>query len=118
MLFKICNNILSINSNALLADSSQGSEELAKKFSETIGGVILSILNYVLLSLSALSVGFAIFCAIKMFMADNEEKRDSAKKRLIYTVVAVVVVVALFLILTYVRNNIDQWVPPFKTQTN
>lgn len=117
MLFKLCNNILSFKP-MLLADSSQGSEELAKKFSETIGGVILEIFNYILLGISALSVGFAVFCAIKMFMADNEEKRDNAKKRLIYTVVAVVIVVALFLILTYVRKNIDDWVPPFKTQTD
>ena len=55
------------------------------------------------------AVFWAIWCTIGFFRASDGDKRDAAKKKLIYSVVAVIVTVILIAILMFVKTNLPGW---------
>lgn len=71
--------------------------------------IIYDIIVYVFAIVGALASIWAIWCAICMMKANDKEKRDAAKKRLIYTVAGAVVTLMLCAILYFVKDNIVTW---------
>lgn len=106
MFFKICNNLL--NAKYSLLGSTEG--ELAKKFGDNFWNTALSISSWVLGFVGLLAGVWGIYCAAEMMRADTPEKKESAKKRLTYTICGVVIAVMLIIILLFVKENISKWV--------
>ena len=114
MLFKVCNSVLNSKFSMLASDTS----EEAKAFGEKFWSVAITIVSAIIAIAGAFSAIWGIMCAIKMMKADNNEKRDNAKKSVIYTIVGVVVAVMLILILLFVKKNLPNWIgdKPFQPQ--
>lgn len=71
---------------------------------DTFAGVLKSIVAPALIIVSAAGAIFAIVLGVKMAQADDQSKRDEAKKNLINVVIAVVCTV-LLIVLFYMFGN-------------
>ncbi len=107
MIFKVCSTIMSLNYN-LETSASTGQEE-AEKFQNTVVPILQALTTALCVVMGVAATLWAIWCAIGFFRAKDGEKRDEAKKKLVYSIVACVVVAILIVILVFVRKNIADW---------
>lgn len=107
MLFRFCNALLGLNYSMIGENSS---EIEADKITNTTLNVLNIMIPIICVVMGLVSVAWGLWCVIKFFRADDGEKRDTAKKTLIYSFVALVVVVVLCAILIYVKNMLPSWV--------
>lgn len=106
MLFRVCNSLLGLKFNML---GTEGGSAAAQDFQNTVLPILMDIITVLLGIIAASAALWAIWCAIKMWRADNQEKREAAKQKVIHTVAAVVIVVLLVIIMIFVKNNIHDW---------
>ena len=75
---------------------------------------ILNVLNDVLLPillvLAAVGTIYAIYLGVMLAKAENAEKREEAKKRIINVIVAIVITAALIFLMYLFSNNLDWFV--------
>lgn len=107
MIFKLCSALMSLNYN--LETSSSTGEEEAKNFQNTAVPLLQALTTALCVIMSVAVTIWAIWCAIGFFRAKDGEKRDEAKKKLVYSVVAVIVTALLIVILMFVKNNLPKW---------
>lgn len=93
---------------AMLAAGETTSED-PYKFVKQITGAIGQALFYVILVAASLGTIYAVFLGIQMARANNAEKREEAKKRIIYCVVGIGVAVVLIILLKLFVNNLGAW---------
>ena len=117
MLFRVCNALLGFRFN-MLGDPAAGETtgglgtEVIDKTGKTIVATIQTITTVILSIAAALAVIYAIYLAIIFFRADSAEKREEAKKRLIFALVGIVVCVAIILIVQFAVPEIVKLISP------
>lgn len=107
MLFKICNTMM--NYRYILATQTSDGNTEAQKFKETTLNILNTLIPIICGLMGLVAVLWGVWCAIGFFRASDGEKRDAAKKRLIYSLVAIIVSVILIAILIFVRSNLGTW---------
>ncbi len=107
MVFKICDTLMRYN--YLLDSQVSTGETEAKEFQNTTVNILTSIIISICGLMGLVSVFWAVWCTIGFFRAKDGEKRDEAKKKLVYSVVAVIVTALLIVILMFVKNNLPKW---------
>ena len=96
-LFGLANSLL--NKGALLATVAPEYEEGGSKYWVVqIANTLKSIVAPALIILSAVGAIYSIVLGVKMAQADDQSKRDEAKKNLINVIISVVAVILLIVI--------------------
>ena len=108
MIFKVCNTLMSFNT--ILATSTSTGDKEAEKFQNTAEPILSGLITAFCAIMGAVAAFWGVWCAIAFFRASNGEKREEAKKKLIYSIVACVVAVVLIVILLFVKKNLTRWV--------
>lgn len=107
MLFKVCNALMGMGFNML--GEAQKPEEIITNVGDRVKAIAATIINYIFAFAGLAAVVYAVYLAIVFFRADTAEKREEAKKRLIYAVLGVVVCVAVILIINFAIGSINAW---------
>lgn len=101
MLFRFCNALMGMNTN-MLGDAIGES-------SDAIVNVVNNVVTALLAIAGACVAIYAIVLAIQFFRADSAEKREEAKKRLIYAIIGLIAAVAIIFITRFVIGKIPEW---------
>lgn len=114
MLFKICNALMGLRFNMLGANESSSTGEkdasgIIQDAGSKVYSIVVNIIGWILTFAGVGIAIYAIYLAIVFFRADSAEKREEAKKRLIYAVIGVVAAIALVLIVKFVIGAIPGW---------
>ena len=109
MLFRFCNALMGMNTN-MLGDAISDS-------SKQIVNVINNVVTALLAIAGACVAIYAIVLAIQFFRADSAEKREEAKKRLIYAIIGLVAAVVIIVVTRFVLDNILTWTKTDSTTT-
>lgn len=107
MLFRICNALMGMNTN-MLGDVDTGDTVI----DDTANAVVKVVNNVVTAILAVAAAGIAIYAivlAIQFFRADSAEKREEAKKRLIYAIIGLVAAVVIIFAARFVIDKIPSW---------
>ena len=80
--------------------------------------VLQSVVAPILIVLGAVGVIYAIYLGVMLAKAENAEKREEAKKRIINVLVAIAITGALIFILYLFSNNLDWFVHFGQDQNN
>ena len=99
MLFKLCNKILNFNM--------LGETDIVGETGQKVYDVIKSIMTWVFTFAGIAVVAYAIYLAVVFFRADSADKREEAKKRLIFAVIGVVACILIIVVV--------QWLIPVLT---
>ena len=116
MLFKVCNALMGMGFNML--GEGQSAETIISSVGDKVKTIAATIINYIFAFAGLAAVVYAVYLAIVFFRADTAEKREEAKKRLIYAVLGVVVCIAVILIINFAISNINVWTGESLTKTN
>ncbi len=113
MLFRFCNALMGMNFS-MLGDETKtdtsASEGAIIDSAKQIKNILQTIIN-VILGLATLAVViYAIVLAVQFLRADSAEKREEAKKRLIYAIIGLVAAVVVIVVVNFVASNILDWV--------
>ena len=111
--------------NALLKAWGEGTDyENRAKYLEAAGfawlenllSALESIVGPILIVVGAVGVIYAIYLGVMLAKAENAEKREESKKRIINVVIAIAITAALIFLMYLFSNNID-WVMSLEEKT-
>lgn len=95
---------LMLNSFSMLGENSASDiSGLVHIFEE----VVFNILIWVLVIVAAVGTIYAVILGINMARADSAEKREEAKKRVIYTVIGFAITIVLIIVFMVISKNIE-----------
>ena len=72
--------------------------------------VLNSVVAPILIVIGAVGIIYAIYLGVMLAKAENAEKREEAKKRIINVIVAIVITAALIFLMYLFSNNLDWFV--------
>lgn len=101
MLFKVCNAFMGMGFN-MLGDITSDVESAVLPIINNVITLILSIAGAGILI-------YAIVLAIQFFRADSAEKREEAKKRLIYAIIGLVAAIVVIVVTRWVLREFPYW---------
>ncbi len=87
-------------------------EEAYTKFPwlQQLVNVLQSVVAPILIVLGSVGVIYAIYLGVMLAKAENAEKREEAKKRIINVLVAIAITAALIFIMYLFSNNLDWFI--------
>ena len=77
---------------------------------DSILGVLEKLVGPILIVVAAVGVIYSIYLGVMLAKAENAEKREEAKKRIINVVVAIAITAALIFLMYLFSTNIDWFV--------
>lgn len=77
---------------------------------ENLVNVLHDVIAPILLVLGSVGVIYAIYLGVMLAKAENAEKREEAKKRIINVVIAIVITFVLVLLMYLFTNNLDWFI--------
>ena len=77
---------------------------------DTLLGAIERIVGPILIVVATVGIIYAIYLGVMLAKAENAEKREEAKKRIINVVVAIAITAALIFLMYLFSNNIDWFI--------
>ena len=77
---------------------------------DSLVSVLESIIGPILIVIGAVGMIYAIYLGVMLAKAENAEKREEAKKRIINVIVAIVITAALIFLMYLVTSNIDWFI--------
>ena len=72
--------------------------------------VLNSVVAPILIVIGAVGIIYAIYLGVMLAKAENAEKREEAKKRIINVIVAIVITAALIFLMYLFSNNLDWFI--------
>ena len=99
---------LMLNSFSMLGATSDNTANDISGLVHIFEEVIFSILIWVLVIVAAVGTIYAVILGINMAKADNAEKREEAKKRVIYTVIGFAIAIVLIIVFMVISKNIEK----------
>lgn len=77
---------------------------------ENLVNVLQSVIAPILIVIGAVGIIYAIYLGVMLAKAENAEKREEAKKRIINVIVAIVITAALIFLMYLFSNNLDWFI--------
>ena len=77
---------------------------------ETLLSALEKIVGPILILVAAVGVIYAIYLGVMLAKAENAEKREEAKKRIINVVIAIAITAVLIFIMYLFSNNVDWFI--------
>lgn len=117
MLFKLCNALMGMGFNMLgdgdtTNSTTSGGTGLETPIEQT-SNEIINILNQVItviLSIAGVAIAiYGIVLLVQFLRADSAEKREEAKKRLIYALIGLVAAVVVIFVSRWIFNSLPDW---------
>ena len=81
---------------------------------KNIVDVLQKIVGPILIVVGAVGIIYAIYLGVMLAKAENAEKREEAKKRIINVVVAIAITAALIFLMYLFTNNLDWFITDIK----
>lgn len=96
-----------MNLNGLL-DNTQAYKDFP--WLKSLVNVLNSVIAPILIVIGAIGIIYAIYLGVMLAKAENAEKREEAKKRIINVIVAIVITAALVFLMYLFSNNLDWFI--------
>lgn len=114
MLFNICNTLMRANAGMLLADTPTTETGTAGGIIDDTASAIETVVKSVLTAIIGLAtlaaVVYAGFLIVKFMRADSAEKREEAKKRIIYAVIGIVVGIVFIVLVQFLTGYFTNFI--------
>lgn len=92
------------------ADRKAYLEEAGFPWLESLLAALEKIVGPILIVVAAVGVIYAIYLGVMLAKAENAEKREEAKKRIINVVIAIAITAVLIFLMYLFSNNVDWFI--------